>query len=102
MAETIGFRPNIDKREDFEIILAWCKKNQSSFNSIINSFLPAIAYILQNQVSQRGDHRYLTADLGEILLREPAPYLREGRDGPASSTIMLQILRRNYNKNHQE
>ena len=70
--EIIPFRPNLDLEGDVEMIKEWARKNGSSFNSIINSFLPAIAYAIQNQVFEGDeDKRYIRADFGDILLREP-------------------------------
>lgn len=73
MAETVTFRPRADFKQDFDMLIDWCTDNDSSFNSVINSFLPAIAYAVQNSVFQeRGTcRRFVRADFGDVLLQEP-------------------------------
>lgn len=70
---TTTFRPQDDLMEDYCTIRQWCQDNASSFSSIINSFLPAIAYTLNNAVFEDRDtsRRYMRCDFGDVLLREP-------------------------------
>lgn len=66
------FRPHEDLEADYWILRDWCKDNRSSFSSVINSFLPAIAYAVQNCVHfdvKKGE-RFIRADFGDIVLRE--------------------------------
>lgn len=39
-------------------------------NTVINSFMPAIAYALQNFVVEHEGKRYVQSDFGSVLLRE--------------------------------
>lgn len=72
MASTVTFRPQSDLIDDFDALLEWCKKNKSSFNSVINSFLPAITYAVQNSVfKDEAGQRFIRADFADVLLREP-------------------------------
>ncbi len=65
------FRPHNDLVGDYSLIRDWCKDHNSSFSSIINSFLPAIAYALQNHVSMDANgERFIRADFGDVKLRE--------------------------------
>lgn len=72
--KTVTFRPHLDVRPDFNMLIDWCQltDSNSSFNSVVNSFLPAIAYAVQNCIltDPETGQRYIRADFGDILLRE--------------------------------
>lgn len=70
--EVMTVRIHADIRPDLDILLDWCKENNSSFNSVINSFLPAIAYVVSSQVDieEETGKRHIFANLGHIILRE--------------------------------
>lgn len=77
---TTTFRPRVDYQYDWDLINEWCQENDSTPNSIINSFLPAIAYALQNSVSISKGDRYILADFGHIRLLEPKQHHRRKRN----------------------
>lgn len=68
----VCLRPHIDLEADYWMIRDWCKENRSSFCSVINSFLPAIAYAVQNCVheDEKTGERFIRADFGDVVLRE--------------------------------
>lgn len=70
---TTTFRPQDDLMTDYREIRRWCEENGSSLSSVFNSFLPAIAYTLNNSVFEdpKTRRRYMRCDFGDILLREP-------------------------------
>lgn len=72
----ISYRPAVDIEGDVEIIKKWCRENHSSWNAIMSSVIPALAYAVQMQVfiadmdDGRGPRRYIKADFGNLPLRE--------------------------------
>lgn len=74
MAETLKIRIHKDFEGDVDSIKEWCEANRSTINSVLNSFLPAIAYAVNNQVLLVNGKRYIRADFGDMLLREPHDY----------------------------
>lgn len=68
---SIHFRPHNELAPDYNMLMEWIQKNpQHSFNSILNSFLPAIVYSILNTSTVRRGKRYVVADFGEVLVRE--------------------------------
>lgn len=78
--QTLPLRPHHDLEGDIHMIQEWARKNGSTMNSILNSFIPAIAYVIQNQVFESDGLRYIRADFGDILLREPNSTRHHNRD----------------------
>lgn len=75
--ETISFRPRQEFGTDIEAIYEWARDNGSSFGTIVNSYLPAIAYALQAQTFEDEEgNRYIRSDFGDIKLLKTGPYLR--------------------------
>lgn len=71
-SKVITFRPQIDILEDYEALEEWCTKNKTTINSILNSFLPAIAFaVMRRQFKDDIGRRFARCDFGDILLREP-------------------------------
>lgn len=70
MVTSIGFRANIENYEDFQAILAWCRKNGSSFNSVINSLIPAVAYTLRSNTMLTTQGFMMRCDFGDVPLKE--------------------------------
>ena len=71
-SKTTSFRPRKELADDFDEILLWCKDHNSSFTSVINSFLPAINYALHNHIFRDDKRkRYIRADFGDVALLEP-------------------------------
>lgn len=70
---TVAFRPQDDCIGDLRAIQQWCREHGQSFGTVFNSFLPAIAYAIQNQVfrDETNGNLYIRADFGDILLRPP-------------------------------
>jgi hypothetical protein len=76
MAEKITIRIHDDFEGDVASIKEWCAANASSLNSVFNSFLPAIASAITNQVYEDDNtgKRFVRADFGDLMLREPHDY----------------------------
>lgn len=70
---TVAFRPHDDVIGDLTALRDWCRRHGQSFGTIFNSFIPAIAYAVQNQVfkDESNGRFYVRADFGDILLRPP-------------------------------
>lgn len=67
-----SFRPRKDIMRDFDDLRLWCAQNDSSFCTVFNSFLPAITYLLRNNVIKMGGKRYVRCeDMGDIELLDP-------------------------------
>lgn len=68
----ICFRPHEDLKAEFEELLHWCESNETTFSSIINSYLPAICYAIRSQMIIDTDtgNRYIRSDFADVLLRD--------------------------------
>lgn len=65
---TVTFRPRVDFEADFALIEEFCRTHDLTFNAIINSYLPAISYALQNKifVDEKTKEMYVLSDFGHI------------------------------------
>lgn len=81
--QTISFRPQKDLRGDFVELLEWCEKNDCTMSQILNSFLPAISYAVQNclYVDDTNGWRYVRADFSDVLIREYRNIIGTGGKG---------------------
>lgn len=79
---TITFRARRDLDPDFNMIMEWCREHGVTFNALINSYLGAISYALQNKVfvDPKSKEMYVLSDFGHI------PIL-EGKQPPTQETV---------------
>lgn len=65
----ISFRPINENFEDYSTIREWTRENKATFSGVINAFLPAIAYLLKNNVVKIGNKRYVRCeDMGDLVI----------------------------------
>lgn len=69
--DTTTIRPHADLEGDMSTIYQWCNQHGYTFNSVINSLLPALAYSLSQQTFFSDGKLYIKADWGDILIRKP-------------------------------
>lgn len=65
-------RPHETCFKDFQEIQAWCKENKITFNSLINSFFPAINYTINNCIFTDAEtgRIYMRCDWNDVMLRQ--------------------------------
>lgn len=64
------FRPRNHLRADYDEIIEWCQKNNSSISAVFNSYLPAINYALHHKIVEHEGARYVQSDFADVLLLE--------------------------------
>lgn len=62
------FRPRKEIEGDWLFIIDWCKEHGISYGAVLNSFIPAIAYALNNSTQYHDDELYVNADFGDIKI----------------------------------
>lgn len=65
---TITFRPRREVEMDMAIVVEFCNTHNITFNALINSYLPAIAYALVNKVfiDEQTGGIHVLSDFGHV------------------------------------
>src|SRR5258708_6287203 len=70
--EVLSIRPRATIIQDWDALRKWCNEHDSTLNSVINSFIPAICHAVHTNLVEdlKQGIRYIHSDFGDVELYE--------------------------------